>query len=342
MTQPNPKAKVAQRAGASEGTESADGADDSKSRGDKDDDANDNVCERRRAPRAARLRAADVRRVHRADGYQPRPRLPSGRQPDGHAPLRPAARRRDGLARRLVPDQRAVQRPIQHLGIEVGIEHAFGLRSTAGADGSELAGKTFGNSVHEYAGGLRYRFRSARGTRSGLPAPSVSTRSCSRARATAATAGRCCTSLTPSTVTAGPGSGASGVPRISPSPSAADTATSSTPGAPTSTATSRTGPSAAWTRTWRSVTGSDAQPRDPRLRPAAPLLLRHAFEGRRHLHRGWRDRSILDRRPRDGASARRQRRAERPPSELRKLQTSGAFQVADSEERFPRAEDWFW
>ena len=47
--------------------------------------------------------------------------------------------------------------PLQHLGVEVGIEQAFGLRSAAGADGSALAGKTFGNSVHEYAGGLRYR-----------------------------------------------------------------------------------------------------------------------------------------------------------------------------------------
>src|SRR6185503_9242587 len=47
--------------------------------------------------------------------------------------------------------------PMQHLGIEIAIEQAFGLRSSAGADGSALAGKTFGNSVHEYAGGLRYR-----------------------------------------------------------------------------------------------------------------------------------------------------------------------------------------
>ena len=47
--------------------------------------------------------------------------------------------------------------PMQHLGIEVGIEQAFGLRSAAGTDGSALAGKTFGNSVHEYEGGLRYR-----------------------------------------------------------------------------------------------------------------------------------------------------------------------------------------
>jgi hypothetical protein len=44
------------------------------------------------------------------------------------------------------------------LGIEAGIEQAFGLRSAAGADGSALAGKTFGNSVHEYEAGLRYRF----------------------------------------------------------------------------------------------------------------------------------------------------------------------------------------
>jgi hypothetical protein len=47
--------------------------------------------------------------------------------------------------------------PMQHLGIEAAIEQAFGLRSAAGADGSALAGKTFGNSVHEYAGGVRYR-----------------------------------------------------------------------------------------------------------------------------------------------------------------------------------------
>jgi len=47
--------------------------------------------------------------------------------------------------------------PMQHLGVEVGIEQAFGLRSAAGSDGSALAGKTFGNAVHEYEGGLRYR-----------------------------------------------------------------------------------------------------------------------------------------------------------------------------------------
>jgi len=47
--------------------------------------------------------------------------------------------------------------PLQHLGVEVGVEQAFGLRSAAGADGSALAGKTFGNSVHDYEGGLRYR-----------------------------------------------------------------------------------------------------------------------------------------------------------------------------------------
>jgi hypothetical protein len=43
------------------------------------------------------------------------------------------------------------------LAVEVGIEQAFGLRSAAPADGSALAGKTFGNSVHEYEAGLRYR-----------------------------------------------------------------------------------------------------------------------------------------------------------------------------------------
>jgi hypothetical protein len=47
--------------------------------------------------------------------------------------------------------------PMQDLGVEAAIEQAFGLRSAAGADGSALAGKSFGNSVHEYAGGLRYR-----------------------------------------------------------------------------------------------------------------------------------------------------------------------------------------
>ena len=107
-----PKAKLAERGGASEGKGSADSADDSGSRRDKDSEADDNVVrEEASAALAARLRAADVRRVHRAHRHQPRPRLPSGRQPDGHAPLLAAARRRDGLARRLVPDQRPVQRP---------------------------------------------------------------------------------------------------------------------------------------------------------------------------------------------------------------------------------------
>jgi hypothetical protein len=47
--------------------------------------------------------------------------------------------------------------PMQHLGLEIGVEQSFGIQSTIGNDGTPLAGKTFGNTVHEFEGGLRYR-----------------------------------------------------------------------------------------------------------------------------------------------------------------------------------------
>ena len=188
--------------------ESAEGADESKPRRDKDDDANENVVREEASAGAP-------------PGSVP-PTFDAFIAPTGtnralayHQDYSPVGMRPYGLPLAAAPALRIVWYPIsalssgpmQHLGVEVAIEHAFGLRSAAGADGSELAGKTFGNSVHEYAGGLRYRFPFGAGHQAWISAPPASTPSSSRAPATAAGAGRCSTSRTPSIVTAAPGSG---------------------------------------------------------------------------------------------------------------------------------------
>jgi len=149
------KAKVAQRTGASG---SAEGADESKPRRDQDDDANENVVREEAsagAPPGSVPPTFDAfiapTGTNRALAYH-QDYSPVGMRPYG-LPLAAAP------ALRIVwyPISAVSSGPMQHLGVEVAVEHAFGLRSAAGADGSELAGKTFGNSVHEYAGGLRYR-----------------------------------------------------------------------------------------------------------------------------------------------------------------------------------------
>ena len=307
-----PKAKLAEGGGASDGKGPADSADDSGSRGSKDSEADDNVVREEASAASAPGSVPPTfdafiapTGTNRALAYH-QDVSPTGMRPYS-LPLAAAT----ALHVVWYPISALSSSPIQHLGVEAAVEQAFGLRSEAGTDGSALAGRAFGNSVHDYAAGCATGFRSAMGARSGCRAPSASTPSCSRARATAATAGRCSTSPTPSTATAAPGSGCDwSCPVISPSRSAAGIATSSTRAERTSTAISRTGPSAAWMRRWRWVTGYP-HAGDPRLRPAAPLLLRHAFEGRRRLPRRWRDRSVLDRRPRDGVSAGRQRRPDR-------------------------------
>jgi hypothetical protein len=48
--------------------------------------------------------------------------------------------------------------PLQNLGLELSIEQAFGIASNIGPGGADpLAGASFGTSVHEYGGGVRYR-----------------------------------------------------------------------------------------------------------------------------------------------------------------------------------------
>jgi hypothetical protein len=146
-----PEGKVAQGDGA------RDGDGESKARPDKEDDANDNVV-REEASAAP-------------SGPVP-PTFEAFLAPTGtnralayHQDYSPVGMRPYSLPLAAAPPLRVVWYPIsalssgpmQHLGVEAAIEQAFGLRSSAGADGSELAGKTFGNSVHEYAGGLRYR-----------------------------------------------------------------------------------------------------------------------------------------------------------------------------------------
>ena len=147
---------------------------------------------------------------------------------------------------------------MQNLGIEVAIEQAFGLQSAAGADGSELAGKTFGNSVHEYAGGLRYRIPFGAGHQVWISGTAgehafvfTSPSDCSGCRAML---------HIPDTIYrfGRPGIGLrlelpGDFYRSRPAPAIA---TSSTRAARTWTDTSRTGPSAAWMSTWRWATGS--------------------------------------------------------------------------------------
>ena len=254
-----PRAKLAARDRASEVRASADGDRDSGSHRDEDSEADENVLEEEASAGPS------------PPGTVP-PTFDAFIAPAGinralvyHQDISPAGMRPYGLPLAAAPALHVVwypisalsSGPIQHLGIEAAIEQAFGLRSAAGTDGSALADRTFGNTVHDYAGGLRYRIPFGAGHQVWISGPPASTRSCSRARATAATAGRCSTSPTPSTATAAPGSGCGwSCPPISPSRSAVGIATSSTRAARTSMDIFRTAPSAAWMRSWRSVTGS--------------------------------------------------------------------------------------
>jgi hypothetical protein len=162
---PEPKAKLAERGGASDGEASAKHTDDSGSHREKDDDANDNVV--REEAGAAESPPGSVPptfdafiapiATNRALAYH-QDVSAAGMRPYS-LPLAAAT----ALHVVWYPINAVSSGPIQHLGIEAAIEQAFGLSSATGADGSAIAGKTFGNSVHEYAGGLRYRIPFAAG-----------------------------------------------------------------------------------------------------------------------------------------------------------------------------------
>jgi hypothetical protein len=151
-----PKAKLAEGGGAADGEGSDRG--DTGARREGSDEGNDNVVREEAS-------------ANPASGPVP-PTFDAFIAPTGtnralayHQDYSPTSMRPYGLplgaatALRVVwyPISTLSSGPMQHLGVEVAIEQAFGLRSAAGTDGSALAGKTFGNSVHEYAGGLRYR-----------------------------------------------------------------------------------------------------------------------------------------------------------------------------------------
>jgi len=153
-----PKATLAERGGASDGQGLPDGDGDSGSPRHKDDEANDDVLREKAS-------------AGPSPGAVP-PTFDAFIAPTGtnralvyHQDFSPMGMRPYALPMAAAPALHVVWYPIsalssgpmQHLGIEVRIEQAFGLRSAAGADGSALAGRTFGNSVHDYAGGLRYR-----------------------------------------------------------------------------------------------------------------------------------------------------------------------------------------
>ena len=153
-----PRSNVAAGGGASEGKGSADSADDSGSRRDKDSEADDNVV-REEASAASPPGSVPPTfdafiaptGTNRALAYH-QDVSPMGMRPYS-LPLAAAT----ALHVVWYPISALSSGPIQHLGVEAAIEQAFGLRSEAGTDGSALAGRIFGNSVHDYAGGLRYR-----------------------------------------------------------------------------------------------------------------------------------------------------------------------------------------
>jgi hypothetical protein len=145
------KPKLAEREGASDEKSSADG--DGGSRRGGDNEGDDNVV---------RETASDA---ESPPGSVP-PTFDAFIAPTGtnralayHQDFSPTAMRPYDLPFAAATALHVVWYPVRtlSLGIEIGIEQAFGLRSAAGADGSALAGKTFGNSVHEYEAGLRYR-----------------------------------------------------------------------------------------------------------------------------------------------------------------------------------------
>jgi hypothetical protein len=152
------KAKLAARDGAPAGEGSAGQADDSGARREKGDESNDNVVREEASPGASPHAVPPT-----FDGFIAP--IGTNRALAYHQNITPAGMRPYSLplaaamALHVVwyPIGAVSSGPIQHLGIEAGVEQAFGLKSTTEADGTPLAGKTFGNSVHEYAAGLRYR-----------------------------------------------------------------------------------------------------------------------------------------------------------------------------------------
>jgi len=153
------KGKLAEGGGAAEGEASTGRADDSGARREKGEEANDNVLREEASPGASPPHSVPPTfdafiapiGTNRALGYH-QDVSPMGMR---HYSLPLAA----AMALHVVwyPISAVSSGPIQHLGVEAGIEQAFGLRSATDADGTPLAGKTFGNSVHDYAAGLRYR-----------------------------------------------------------------------------------------------------------------------------------------------------------------------------------------
>ena len=182
-----------------------------------------------------------------------------------------------------------------------------------GTDGSALAGRTFGNAVHDYAGGLRYRIPFGAGHQVWISGTAgehafvfTSPSDCSDCRAML---------HIPDTVYR---YGRPGIGLRLEMP--ADF--SLTLGGGYRYIFNAGGTHLDGYFPHRTVGGVDAELAlgyrvTPNLEIRGSGQLRRYFydmyfEGRRHLPRGWRDRSRLDRRPRDGGSAGRQRRSERP------------------------------
>ena len=158
LTRPSPKPSSPRVATHRRVQASPDGADDSGSRPDKDDEANDNVLReeasaaasppgpcRRRSTRSSRrpARTAPSSTIRMSARWacaptrcRSPPRRPCTSSGTRSAPC-PAARYNTS-ASRLPSSKRSACDPPP-------------------ADGSALAGRTFGNSVHDYAAGLRYR-----------------------------------------------------------------------------------------------------------------------------------------------------------------------------------------
>jgi len=153
-----PKAKLAERGGASDGQAPPAGDGDSASRRDTDAEGNDDVL---RAEASAGPSPGGVPPTFEAfiapTGTNRALVYHQDFSPMGMRPYSLPVAAATALHVVWYPISMLSSGPMQHLGIEVRIEQAFGLRSAAGADGSTLAGRTFGNSVHEYAGGLRHR-----------------------------------------------------------------------------------------------------------------------------------------------------------------------------------------
>ena len=310
-----PKAKLAERGGASEGAGTG------RRRPTTPDPAATKTARRtttcvREEASAGRRRPAPCRRRSTRSS---RPPAPTGPSPT----IRTSARRACARTRCRSPPRRPCtssgtrSAPCPAARYNTSASRLPSSKRSAcdpqpGTDGSALAGRTFGNSVHDYAGGLRYRIPFGAGHQVWISGTAgehafvfTSPSDCSDCRAmlhipdTVYRYGRPGIGLRLElpgdfSVTLGGGyryifnAGGTHLDGYFPH---------------------------------RTVGGVDAElalgyritpnAGDPRLGPAAPLLLRHAFEGRRRLPRGWGDRSVLDRRPRDGGSAGRQQVAAR-------------------------------